>query len=421
MSNLNQLLSEMGERAKRAASQMALLNPETKNLILSGIADGLESHADKILAANALDLEAAERANLSLAMKDRLKLSKSRVEGIANAVRLVEKLPDPVEETLATWNHPKGFSIQKVRVPIGVIGIIFESRPNVAADASVLCFKSGNATILRGGKEASHSNHAIVKAMQLGGAGAGMPPHAIQLVPVPDREAVGILAGMDSHLDLIIPRGGKGLIEAVVASARVPVIKHYEGICHVYVSQNADIERAVRIVEDSKTQKPGVCNALETLLVHEEIASDFLIAAWPVLRTHSVQLRGDNATRSILGDGVGVAKTEDWSTEYLDLILAVKVVSSTSEAIDHVNRYGSQHSDCIVTEDHNEAEQFLRQVDSACVYHNVSTRFSDGEEFGFGAEIGISTDKLHARGPMGLAELTSYQYRIRGEGQLKKD
>ncbi|MDB4273017.1 glutamate-5-semialdehyde dehydrogenase, partial [Akkermansiaceae bacterium] len=310
-----------------------------------------------------------------------------------------------------------GIRIQQVRVPIGVIGIIYESRPNVTSDAAVLCLKSGNATILRGGSEAIHSNRAIADALQSGGEKAGLPEGAIQLIPFTDRESVAVMAGMDKYLDLIIPRGGKGLIETVVSLARMPVIKHYDGICHAYVHSDADQEMAVKVVVDSKTQKPSVCNALETLLVDAAIADEFLPKVAAALGEKNVELRGDEATQAVIP--VVPASEEDWSTEYLDYILSVKVVASLDEAIGHINEYSSQHSEVIVTENQEIAERFLWENDSACLFHNVSTRFSDGEEFGFGAEIGISTDKLHARGPMGLRELTSYQYRIRGEGQTK--
>jgi glutamate-5-semialdehyde dehydrogenase len=312
------------------------------------------------------------------------------------------------------WERPNGIRIEQVRVPIGTIGIIYESRPNVTADAAALCFKTGNATILRGGSEAIHSNRAIAAAL----ASAGAPEHAIQLIPFTDRESVAALAQMDKWLDLIIPRGGKGLIETVVSLARMPVIKHYDGICHLFVDRAADLDMAVKLTVDAKTQKCGVCNALETLIVHEAVAAEFLPMVATALRAKNVELRGCEKTRAILSDCIP-ATDEDWDTEYLDLILSIKVVSSIDEAIDHINTHGSHHTDTIVTADQAAADRFLRSVDSACVFHNVSNRFADGGEFGFGAEIGISTDKLHARGPMGLRELTSYQYRVRGNGQTK--
>lgn len=409
----------MGRKARAAALELAMLSAEQKNRVLFAMAKGLRSHRDEILAENAKDIAAGEQNGLSAALLDRLRLDETRLEAIATGIEKVADLNDPVGEQLAAWQHPKGFQIEQLRVPIGVIGIIYESRPNVTSDAAVLCFKSGNATILRGGSEAIHSNRAIAKALQSGGESADLPANSIQLIPFTDRESVKVMAGMDQYLDLIIPRGGKGLIETVVSLARMPVIKHYDGICHVFVSDKADLDKAVAIAVDSKTQKPSVCNALETLLVHEAVAKAFLPLMAKAMGEKKVQLRGDEATCKILGAEVIPASEDDWATEYLDYILAVKVVANREEAMAHINHYGSKHSDCIVTESHSEAEFFLRGIDSACVFHNLSTRFSDGEEFGFGAEIGISTDKLHARGPMALRELTSYQYRLRGSGQIK--
>lgn len=407
----------MGKRARSAAHALAILSEEGKNEILRAMAAGIRESSTEILAANALDISAGEERGLTSAMLDRLRLDETRLEAVAAGVEKVATLPDPVGEVLGEWDRPNGIRIQQVRVPIGVIGIIYESRPNVTSDAAVLCLKSGNATILRGGSEAIHSNRAIAEALQSGGEKAGLPEGAIQLIPFTDRESVAVMAGMDKYLDLIIPRGGKGLIETVVSLARMPVIKHYDGICHAYVHSDADQEMAVEVVVDSKTQKPSVCNALETLLVDAAIADEFLPKVAAALGEKNVELRGDEATQAVIP--VVPASEEDWSTEYLDYILSVKVVASLDEAIGHINEYSSQHSEVIVTENQEIAERFLWENDSACLFHNVSTRFSDGEEFGFGAEIGISTDKLHARGPMGLRELTSYQYRIRGEGQTK--
>ena len=408
----------MGRQARAAALKLSQLSSETKNAILNAMAQGLRDASGEILAANAKDIAAGESKGLSSAMLDRLRLDATRLEAIAAALEHVATLPDPVGQILDDWQRPNGIRIEQVRVPIGTIGIIFESRPNVTADAAALCFKTGNATILRGGSEAIHSNRAIASALQASGEKAGLPEHSIQLVPFTDRESVAAMAGMDQWLDLIIPRGGKGLIETVVSLARMPVIKHYDGICHLYVHEKADLEMAVKLAVDSKTQKPGVCNALETLLVHRPVAEAFLPMAAAALRAKGVELRGCAETLAILTDAIP-ATEEDWGAEYLDLILAIKIVGSTVEAVDHINTHGSHHTDCIVTADHAVAEHFLRAVDSACVFHNVSTRFADGGEFGFGAEIGISTDKLHARGPMGLRELTSYQYRVRGNGQTK--
>lgn len=408
---------EMGRKARAAALALAVLSEGKKNEILRAMAAGIREAAPAILEANAEDLAAGAGRGLTSAMLDRLRLDEGRLEAVAAGVEKVAGLPDPVGEILGEWDRPNGIRIQQIRVPIGVIGIIYESRPNVTSDAAVLCLKSGNATILRGGSEAIHSNRALAAALQAGGEMAGLPEGAVQLIPFTDRESVAVMAGMDQYLDLIIPRGGKGLIETVVSLARMPVIKHYDGICHAYVHSAADLEMAVRIVVDSKTQKPSVCNALETLLVDEAVAEEFLPKVAFALREKGVELRGDEQTCAMIE--ASEASENDWMTEYLDRIIAIKVVPSLRAAIDHINAYSSQHTEVIITRDEAAAHEFLSGVDSACVFHNVSTRFSDGEEFGFGAEIGISTDKLHARGPMGLRELTSYQYRVRGEGQLK--
>lgn len=408
---------KMGGEARGAALALAVLSEKKKNKILRAMATGIRSAAPEILEANGKDIAAGEERGLTLAMLDRLRLDAERLEAVARGVEKVATLPDPVGEILDEWDRPNGIQIQKLRVPIGVIGIIYESRPNVTSDAAVLCLKSGNATILRGGSEAIHSNRALAEALQSGGENEGLPEGSIQLIPFTNRDSVAVMAGMDKYLDLIIPRGGKGLIETVVSLARMPVIKHYDGICHAYIHSDADLEMAVKIVVDSKTQKPSVCNALETLLVDESIASEFLPKVASALMEKNVELRGDVTTCAIIDAKVAVE--EDWNTEYLDYILAIKVVPSVDASIEHINKYSSQHTEVIVTKNEAIAEGFLCRIDSACVFHNVSTRYSDGEEFGFGAEIGISTDKLHARGPMGLRELTSYQYRVRGEGQLK--
>ena len=408
----------MGQNARKAALSLAQLSAEKKSEILRAMAQGLRDASTEILEANAQDIATGEAKGLSGALLDRLRLDSVRIESIAAGVDQVADLPDPVGEELESITRPNGIFIEKVRVPIGVIGIIFESRPNVTSDAAVLCLKSGNATILRGGSEAIHSNKAIANALQSGGEPAGLPEGAIQLIPFTDRESVKVLAGMDKFLDLIIPRGGKGLIETVVSLARMPVIKHYDGICHAFVDQAADQNLAIAIIDDAKTQKPSVCNALETVLVHKSIAEEFLPKLAERLSARGVEIRGDAATRAILPEAIE-ATEDDWSTEYLDLIISVKVVDSLDAAIDHINHYSSQHSEVIITTDQESATRFQSAIDSACVFHNVSTRFADGEEFGFGAEIGISTDKLHARGPMGLKELCSYQYKISGSGQLK--
>ncbi len=414
MSTLQETIHQMGKQARTAAYQLAKLTSDDKNTILRAMATAIRRRNPEILAANVLDLAAGQAKGLSNAMLDRLMLDEKRIEVMAAGVEQVATLPDPVGQIMDAWERPNGIRISQTRVPIGTIGIIYESRPNVTADAAVLCFKTGNATILRGGSEAIHSNVAIAAAL----AEAGAPEHAIQLIPFTDRECVAVLAGMDKWLDLIIPRGGKGLIETVVSLARMPVIKHYDGICHLFADKAADLEMAVALTVNSKTQKPGVCNALEVLLVHRDFAAGFLPKVAAALRDKHVEIRGCANVMEILPDAT-VATDEDWDTEFLELILAVKIVDSLEEAVSHINEHGSHHTDVIVTRDEATAERFLRAVDSACVFHNVSTRFADGGEFGFGAEIGISTDKLHARGPMGLRELTSYQYRVRGNGQVK--
>lgn len=417
---IGETIREMGKQARAAAHSLTKLSTEKKNAILLAMADAVLAREAEILSANEQDLEAADALGLTPAMKDRLRLDHDRIAAMAQGIRDVAQLHDPSGETIREWSRPNGLEILKKRTPIGVIGIIFESRPNVTADAAVLCFKTGNATILRGGKEAIFSNRAIAAALQEGGAPAGLPDHSIQLIPFTDRESVRHLCEMDTYLDVIIPRGGAGLIEAVVSMARMPVIKHYDGICHVFVDKGADLEMATTITVNSKTQKPSVCNALETLLIHRDIAATFAPKIASALAAKNVELRSDESFRAIPGVGSVLAATEeDWSTEYLDYILAVKVVDDLDAAIAHINHYGSHHTDTIVTTDAETAARFQLEVDSACVFWNCSTRFADGAEFGFGAEIGISTDKLHARGPMALEELCSYKYLVSGNGQVK--
>ena len=409
---------DMGRKARAASRELVKLSSDQKNAILRAMADGIIARETLILEANAKDLANAQTNGLSAAMIDRLKLDPKRLVAIAQAVREVADLPDPVGEQLTEWTRPNGLRIVKKRVPIGVIGIIFESRPNVTTDAASLCFKTSNATILRGGSEAIHSNNALAAALQEGGANAGLPADSVQLIPFTDRSSVEHMAKMDQYIDLIIPRGGKGLIEKVVSTARMPVIKHYDGVCHVYVHADGDLEMAANIVLNSKCQKPGVCNALETLLVHRDVAEAFYPMLGKRLRESGVEMRADEEARRFLPDAK-LATTEDWSTEYLDLILSMKTVSGVEEAIEHINAFGSHHTESIITRDEATAENFMHNIDSAVVLWNASTRFNDGGEFGFGAEIGISTDKLHARGPMGLAELTSYKYLVFGAGQTR--
>jgi glutamate-5-semialdehyde dehydrogenase len=413
------LVEEMGKRARRAARALALCSTDEKNSALQAMADSIEAAESEIVAANAKDLEAAPGYGLNAAAIDRLTLTPERIRAMAKGVREVALLPDPVGEVIRAWTRPNGLKITKLRVPIGVVGIIYESRPNVTADAAVLCLKSGNACILRGGKESIHSNLAIAKALSAGAENAGLSPDVIQLVPFTDREGVRLLAQMDRYLDVIVPRGGHALIEAVVQHARMPVIKHYHGVCHVFVDRSADLAMAEKIVINAKCQRPGVCNAMETLLVHRDIAETFLPKVAASLAEKGVELRGDRRTCEVLGQAAKPATEEDWTAEYLDLILSIRVVDSLEDAIEHIESYGSHHTDTIVTADEAAARKFLAAVDSATVLWNASTRFSDGGEFGFGAEIGISTDKLHARGPMGLEELTTYKYLVEGTGQVR--
>ena len=410
----------LGQRARAASRALARLSTEQKNIGLLAMADSLARHETAILAANAADFADARVNGLSGAMLDRLRVDSDRLAVMARGIRAVAALPDPVGESLRAWTRPNGIEITKSRVPIGVVGIIYESRPNVTSDAAVLCTKTGNAAILRGGSEALRSNLAITDALRDGAAQAGLPADSILLVPHTDRDAVRHLAQMDQYVDLLVPRGGQSLIEAVVAHARMPVIKHYHGVCILYVDRAADPDMAINLIINTKTQRPGVCNAVETLLVHRDIAPTFLPRAADALWSRGVELRGDPAVRSLLGDRVIPATDADWTTEFLDLRLAVKIVPDLDDAIEHIETHGSHHSDAIVTADPARAERFLNEVDSATVYWNASTRFTDGGEFGFGAEIGISTDKLHARGPMALEELTTYKYVIRGTGQVRE-
>jgi glutamate-5-semialdehyde dehydrogenase len=425
MSDLQQQIFELGRRARAAARLLARAPTEQKNRALQRMADALLAAEPAILEANREDVEGARQAGSSPAMIDRLTLNGKRLASMAEGIRDVARLPDPVGETLRDWERPNGLRISKVRVPIGVIGIIYESRPNVTSDAAVLCTKTGNATILRGGSESFRSNTSSASALSAGATAGGLPADAILLVPTTDREAVKILCAMDKYLDVIVPRGGKSLIETVVSHARMPVIKHYDGICIVYVDKEAPPAMAEKIVLNAKCQRPGVCNAVETVLVHRDIAPKFFETTGHALLRAGVELRCDErsielATQQATEPGrVVKAKPIDFQTEFLDLVLAVKMVDDVDEAIAHIEENGSHHSDAIITANPGTAEKFLCEVDSATVYWNASTRFTDGGEFGFGAEIGISTDKLHARGPMALEELTTYKYLLRGTGQVR--
>jgi glutamate-5-semialdehyde dehydrogenase len=417
--SLHDEMIAMGERAVTASRELLSLNSRKKNTILQAMADELEQRQQEVFEANAKDMHEAEQAGLSGAMLDRLLLTEDRVMGMVKGLRTVAGLKDPIGSRISRWIRPNGLEILKRRVPIGVIAIIYESRPNVTADTAGLCFKTSNAVILRGGKEALYSNRRIAALLTDGGKRRGLPENAIQLVPTTDRDAVRELVQMEGRVDLVIPRGGENLIRAVTDLARVPVIKHYKGVCHVYVDESADMAMALSVAENAKCQRPGVCNAMETLLVHEAVADRFLPVLATRLKERNVELRGDSAARALVGD-IKEATEDDWYEEYLDLTLAVRVVASLREAVEHVNRYGSGHSDAIVTESEAASKVFTKGVDSATVYVNASTRFTDGGEFGMGAEIGISTDKLHARGPMGLEELTTYKYVIFGKGQIRE-
>ncbi|MDD4932630.1 MAG: glutamate-5-semialdehyde dehydrogenase, partial [Methylacidiphilaceae bacterium] len=386
---------------------------------LQAMGEALEEARPRIEEANRLDQEEGRKQGLSPALLDRLTLSPKAFAALIRGVEEVRSLPNPIGRILEERTRPNGLLIRKVRVPIGVIGVIYESRPNVTVDVAILCLKAGNAVILRGGSEAARSNAALAEALRKGLKRAGLPPAAVQLLPMVDRQAIPILCRQRRYLDLLIPRGGQGLIETVVCHAQVPVIKHFQGICHVFVEARADLEMARKIVLNAKCQRPGVCNAMETLLVDRAIAPAFLPEMVRELRSRGVEIRGDEATRQFGGPEVAPAAPEDWATEYLDLIVSVRVVDGLAEALAHIEQFGSSHSDAIVTEDRTMGEEFLRSVDSAVVYWNSSTRFTDGGEFGFGAELGISTDKIHARGPMGVDELTSYKYVVVGSGQIR--
>ena len=411
-------LMEIGKSAKAASAILANTPAAVKNQWLLAMADALDSSHEMILAANAEDMEQGRKKGMSGAMLDRLLLTPERIKGISDALRYVTTLEDPVGHVLSSVERPNGILINKVSVPIGVIGFIFESRPNVTVDAAGLCLKSGNAVILRGGSEAFRSNMTLAKCIADAGIAAGMPAGAVQLIPFTDHAAVSMMLKMDSFINLIIPRGGERLIRTVVEQSTIPVIKHYKGVCHVYVDKTADFDTALKIIENGKCQRPGVCNAVETVLIHEAIAGDFVPAFAALMKEKGVELR---AAQEILAiePGLNAATEDDWSAEYLSLILAVKTVASVQDAVSHINQYGSGHSDAIVAVDPEALEYFLNYVDSAAVYANASTRFTDGGEFGMGAEIGISTDKLHARGPMGLQELTTYKYKILGSGQTR--
>jgi len=413
------LMAEMGRQARAAARTLALAPTAQKDRALQLMADTVRAEKARILVANAEDIAEARASGVTGAFLDRLSLDAARVEAIAAAIDAVRALKDPVGVVTESWKRPNGMSIERVRVPLGVIGIIYESRPNVTADAGALCLKSGNAAILRGGSDGLRTSRAIVAALGQGLRHAGLPEAAIQLVPTRDRAAVGLmLGGLDGAIDVIVPRGGKSLVTRVQGEARVPVFAHLEGVCHVYVDKAASLDMAKTIVFNAKMRRTGVCGAAETLLVDRAGADKFLKPLVDMLIEAKCEIRGDKATQAA-DSRVKPATEEDWSTEYLDAIIAAKVVDGVTDAIDHIERYGSHHTDAIVTEDQAAADKFLREVDSAIVLHNASTQFADGGEFGFGAEIGIATGRLHARGPVGVDQLTTFKYRVHGNGQIR--
>ena len=404
--------------AKKAARKLAFESTTRKNNVLLRMAETLQEQKEFIQSENEKDLLAGREKGLSDAMLDRLALTDKVIDTMVDGLHEVAALPDPVGEIEEMIRRPNGLMVGRMRIPLGVIGMIYESRPNVTVDAAALCLKSGNAVILRGGSEAIHSNLALAKVLQEALASENINPAAIQIIPVTDREAVNVLLSMEEHLDLIIPRGGEGLIRFVAQNSRIPVLKHYKGVCHVFVDSKADFTAAAEIIMNGKTQRPGVCNALETLLVHQDIAADFLPQIGTRLVAAGVEIRGCPQTQNILAD-IKSATEDDWYAEFLDLILAVRVVDNLDAAMDHIDTYGSQHTEVIVTADYTNAQRFIKEVDASAVMVNASTRFSDGGQFGLGAEIGISTTKLHAYGPMGLKELTARKFIVYGEGQIR--
>ena len=421
MNNENEiknLMQEIGRKAKSASSKLALAKTEQKNDALLSAADSIRTSKDEIIAANKKDMDIAKGRGLKGAMIDRLMLDDDRIEAIATSIEDIVKLKDPIGDVLDKTERPNGLSISRVRVPLGVIGVIFESRPNVTADAGLLCLKSGNASILRCGSESAHSSRAIHACLVDGLKKAGLPEDAIQLIPTQDRSAVGELLGLSEYVDIIVPRGGKSLIERVQNDSRVPVMAHLDGICHIYVDQDADPRKAVEITLNAKMRRTGICGSAETLLIDEKVVQDLGSAILTELGNNSCAIRADKSIKEIYPTAED-ATEEDWQTEYLDAIISVKTVNGVKGAIEHIAQYGSNHTDSIITENSETAEIFLNEVDSAIVMHNASTQFADGGEFGMGAEIGISTGKMHARGPVGLEQLTSYKYQVRGNGQTR--
>ncbi|HYC57545.1 MAG TPA: glutamate-5-semialdehyde dehydrogenase [Candidatus Binatia bacterium] len=411
-------VSELCRAAKAAARKLALASDETRSGVLRAVAARIRKEGARITAANESDVAAGRKAGLTTALLDRLTLTPARIEAMASGAEMVAGLPDPLRDPISEWTTERGLHICQVRIPIGVVGMIYESRPNVTIDVAALCLKSGNACVLKGGKEAFRSNAILADIVSGELAAAGLPSGAVQLIRSLDRRATESMLRQEAYLDVIVPRGGPGLVRAIAEHSRVPVIRHYEGVCHTYVDAEADLQMAADIAFNAKCDRPGVCNAMENLVVHSSVAEPFLKMLAPRLLEAGVQLRGDQRARAAVPEA-SAATEEDWRSEYLDLVLAIKVVDSLEEAIDFVNTNGSGHSDAIVTRSRANADRFLAEVDSAAVYENASTRFTDGYEFGFGAEVGISTNRIHARGPMGLRELTTYKYVVRGQGQVR--
>ncbi len=417
--NVKDTMLQLGQQARAAAREIGRAETELKNRALHAIADKIDAEAEALKQANALDLQAGKAKGLDDALLDRLELTADRITAMSEGLRQIAELTDPVGEITELVERPSGIKVGRMRVPLGVIGIIYESRPNVTADAAGLCLKAGNACILRGGSEAIHSNQAIAGCIRQAVQQVGLPGDVVQVVETTDRAAVGEMLTMTDYIDVIIPRGGKGLIERVSSESKIPVIKHLDGICHVYIDSEADLEKAASVAFNSKTQRYGTCNTMETLLVAEDVAEAVLPGLCEQYKSEGVELRGDEKTCSIV-DGVNEATSEDWDTEYLAPILSIRVVKDLDDAMDHINRHSSQHTDSIITENKDKANRFLREVDSSSVMVNASTRFADGFEYGLGAEIGISTDKLHARGPVGLEGLTSQKYIVLGDGQIRE-
>jgi glutamate-5-semialdehyde dehydrogenase len=413
------LMAEIGRKARAAARPLAIASPERKHAALVAMAEAIVRGEAEILNANAIDMANGEEAGLSPAMLDRLKLDPQRIRAIADGIRTIAELPDPVGDVIAGWDRPNGLHIERVRTPLGVIGVIYESRPNVTADAGALCLKAGNAVILRGGSDSLNSSGAIHACLVEGLKAAGLPQDAIQLVPVSDRAAVGeMLKGLGGNLDVIIPRGGRSLVERVQTEARVPVFAHLEGICHLYIDRSADLDMAVRIAVNAKMRRTGICGAAETLLVDRAVATTHLVPVLTALRDAGCAIRADKEVLSLFADATP-ATEDDWRTEYLDAIISVKLVDGVAGAIDHIETFSSHHTEAIVAEDAVAVEKFFNEIDSAILLHNASTQFADGGEFGMGAEIGIATGKMHARGPVGVEQLTSFKYRVRGSGQVR--